>query len=132
MRTLRIMADVYSKGLQKEVQVEVQTLEKMFPVLEELLELHTHFLSHLLERRREAREEQRGNDGGFVIRRIGDVLLDQVSSFSTTPMSATFTPFIIVWKCSPVEFYPNHSIIILTNILQNNLNFKCTLFYCNG
>lgn len=99
------MADVYSKGLQKEVQVEVQTLEKMFPVLEELLELHTHFLTHLLERRREAREEQRGNDGGFVIRRIGDVLLDQVSGFSITPAFTTFTTLIIVWNYSHVELY---------------------------
>ncbi|XP_060784480.1 A-kinase anchor protein 13 isoform X2 [Neoarius graeffei] len=93
MRTLRIMADVYSKGLQKEVQVEVQTLEKMFPVLEELLELHTHFLSHLLERRREAREEQRGNDGGFVIRRIGDVLLDQVTGSNAEKIKKVYGKF---------------------------------------
>ncbi|KAF7707745.1 hypothetical protein HF521_018963 [Silurus meridionalis] len=79
VRTLRIMSEVYSKGLQKEVQVDVETLEKMFPVLEELMELHTHFLTHLLERRRESREEETARDGGFVIRRIGDVLLDQVT-----------------------------------------------------
>ncbi|XP_053538155.1 A-kinase anchor protein 13 isoform X7 [Ictalurus punctatus] len=90
LRTLRIMADVYSKGLQKEVQVEVQTLEKMFPVLEELLELHTHFLTHLLERRREA---QRGNDGGFVIRRIGDVLLDQVTGSNAENMKKVYGKF---------------------------------------
>ncbi|MCJ8734530.1 hypothetical protein PDJAM_G00236190 [Pangasius djambal] len=93
VRTLRIMADVYSKGLQKEVQVEVQTLEKMFPVLEELLELHTHFFTHLLERRREAREEQRASDGGFVIRRIGDVLLDQVTGSNADKIKKVYGKF---------------------------------------
>ncbi|XP_058253450.1 A-kinase anchor protein 13 isoform X3 [Hemibagrus wyckioides] len=93
VRTLRIMADVYSKGLQKEVQVEVQTLEKMFPVLEDLLELHTLFLTHLLERRREAREEQRGNEGGFVIRRIGDVLLHQVTGSNAEKIKKVYGKF---------------------------------------
>jgi len=45
VRTLKIMADVYSKGLLREVQLEVQTVEKMFPMLEEVLDLHTQFFS---------------------------------------------------------------------------------------
>ncbi|KAM9470506.1 A-kinase anchor protein 13 isoform 1-T1 [Clarias gariepinus] len=93
LRTLRIMADVYSKGLQKEVQVEVQTLEKMFPVLDELLELHTTFFTNLLERRKEAREEQRGSDGGFVIRRIGDVLLGQVTGSNAEKIKKVYGRF---------------------------------------
>ncbi|XP_060741167.1 A-kinase anchor protein 13 isoform X3 [Tachysurus vachellii] len=93
LRTLRIMADVYNKGLQKEVQVEVQTLEKMFPVLEELLELHTLFFTRLLERRREAREEQRGNEGGFIIGRIGDVLLHQVTGSNAEKMKKVYGKF---------------------------------------
>ena len=78
MRTLKIMADVYSKGLVKEMQLEAKTVEQVFPVLDDLLDLHTSFFSHMLERRREAQQE--GKDGSFVIRRMGDVLATQVSA----------------------------------------------------
>ena len=77
VRTLRVMAEVYCKGLQKEVQLEVQILERMFPVLDDLLDMHTHFLSCLLELKRDA-QLQAGDSGGFAIERIGDVLVNQV------------------------------------------------------
>lgn len=70
------MADVYSKGLLKEVQLEAQTVDKVFPVLDDLLEMHTLFFSSLLERRREAKQE--GKDGAFTINKIGDILMNQV------------------------------------------------------
>lgn len=70
------MYDVYNKGILTDLQLDVQMVEKMFPVLDDLLDLHTMFLSSLLERRRESRLE--GLDGGIVINRIGDVLVTQV------------------------------------------------------
>lgn len=76
VRTLKIMADVYSKGLLREVQLEVQTVEKMFPMLDDVLDLHTQFFSQLLERKKESGSQE---EGGFVIRKIGDVLVSQVS-----------------------------------------------------
>lgn len=76
VRTLRIMADVYSKGLLKEVQLEAQTVDKVFPVLDDLLEMHTLFFSSLLERRREAKQE--GKDGTFIVNKIGYILVNQV------------------------------------------------------
>ncbi|XP_056268760.1 A-kinase anchor protein 13-like [Pseudoliparis swirei] len=57
IRTLRIMSEVFSKGLQKEVQLELQTVEKLFPALDELLELHSQHLLRLLERKRESQLE---------------------------------------------------------------------------
>ncbi|MGH0187631.1 UNVERIFIED_CONTAM: hypothetical protein FKN15_025818 [Acipenser sinensis] len=80
VRTLKIMADVYSKGLLKELQMEAQTVERIFPVLDDLLDLHTQLFSSLLERKKESREElgTEGREGGFVIRRIGDILVSQV------------------------------------------------------
>lgn len=77
VRTLKIMADVYSKGLLREVQLEVQTVEKMFPMLEDLLDLHTQFFTPLVERKKEAAAESK-EEGRFVIRNIGDVLVSQV------------------------------------------------------
>ena len=59
------------------MQLEKEVLDKMFPQLEELLDTHTLFFSHLLERKRNSVVEGR-DDGSFIIRRIGDVLLEQV------------------------------------------------------
>lgn len=82
VRTLRIMSEVYSKGLQKEVQLDTQLVERVFPMLDELLELHTHFFAHLLELKRKSSIEGR-DDGSFLIRKIGDVLVSQVSMGET-------------------------------------------------
>lgn len=78
LRTLRIMSDVYSKGLLTDLKLEGQMVEKMFPMLEDLLELHSFFFSTLLERKKEGKLE--GTDG-FIISRIGDVLVSLVRTF---------------------------------------------------
>ncbi|XP_051947996.1 A-kinase anchor protein 13-like isoform X2 [Xyrauchen texanus] len=91
LRTLRIMSEVYSKGLQTDLQLELQMAEKMFPMLEELLELHTYFFSALLERKKEARLE--GTDGGFIINRIGDVLVSQFSDANAESMKKIYGKF---------------------------------------
>lgn len=85
IRTLRIMSEVYSKGLQKELQLELQTVEKLFPALDELLELHTQHLLRLLERKRESQLEAGSLDGGIIISRIGDLLLNQVRATAMPP-----------------------------------------------
>lgn len=85
IRTLRIMSEVYSKGLQKELQLELQTVEKLFPALDELLDLHTQHLLRLLERKRESQLEAGSLDGGIVISRIGDLLLNQVRATVLAP-----------------------------------------------
>ncbi|KAF5906153.1 A-kinase anchor protein 13 isoform X1, partial [Clarias magur] len=91
VRTLRIMADVYSKGLLKEVQLEAQTVDKVFPVLDDLLEMHTLFFSSLLERRREAKQE--GKDGAFTINRIGNILMNQFSGSNAESMKKVYGKF---------------------------------------
>lgn len=81
IRTLRIMSEVYSKGLQKELLLELQTVEKLFPALDELMDLHTQHLLRLLERKRESQLEGGNLDGGIIISRIGDLLVNQVRVF---------------------------------------------------
>lgn len=93
VRTLRIMSEVYSKGLQKEVQLEQQTLEKLFPTLDELLELHTQHLLRLLERKKESQLEGRVYEGGFVINRIGDILVSQFSGSNGESMKRVYGRF---------------------------------------
>uniref|UniRef100_UPI0037E78D90 A-kinase anchor protein 13 n=1 Tax=Semicossyphus pulcher TaxID=241346 RepID=UPI0037E78D90 len=93
IRTLRIMSEVYSKGLQKEVQLELQTVERLFPALDELLELHTQHLLRLLERKRESQLEGGNSDGGFVINRIGDILVSQFSGCNGETMKRVYGRF---------------------------------------
>ncbi|KAM6950058.1 A-kinase anchor protein 13 isoform 3-T4 [Lycodopsis pacificus] len=93
IRTLRIMSEVYSKGLQKEVQLELQTVEKLFPALDELLELHTQHLLRLLERKRESQLEGGSSEGGFIIDRIGDILVSQFSGCNGESMKRVYGRF---------------------------------------
>ncbi|XP_051545619.1 A-kinase anchor protein 13-like isoform X2 [Myxocyprinus asiaticus] len=92
VRTLKIMADVYSKGLQREVQLEVQTIEKMFPMMEDLLDLHTQFFTQLIERKKDAGSESL-EEGGFVIRKIGDLLVSQFSGSNAERMKKVYGKF---------------------------------------
>ncbi|XP_044038305.1 A-kinase anchor protein 13 isoform X3 [Siniperca chuatsi] len=93
IRTLRIMSEVYSKGLQKEAQLELQTVEKLFPVLDELLELHTQHILRLLERKRESQLEGESFEGGFIINRIGDILISQFSGSRGESMKRIYGRF---------------------------------------
>ncbi|XP_040925926.1 A-kinase anchor protein 13 isoform X2 [Betta splendens] len=93
IRTLRIMSEVYSKGLQKELQLEQQTLDKLFPTLDDLLELHTQNLLRLLERKRECQLEGANLEGGFIINRIGDLLVRQFSGSIGESMKRVYGRF---------------------------------------
>lgn len=104
IRTLRIMSEVYSKGLQKELQLELQTVEKLFPALDELLDLHTQHLLRLLERKRESQLEGGNLDGAIVISRIGDLLVNQVRVFKDDQGPKTyFMDFYL--RCWFTEFF---------------------------
>ncbi|XP_039998623.1 A-kinase anchor protein 13 isoform X2 [Xiphias gladius] len=93
IRTLRIMSEVYSKGLQKEVQLELQTVEKLFPTLDELLDLHTQHLLRLLERKRECQLEGGSLEGTAIINRIGDILVSQFSGSNGESMRKIYGRF---------------------------------------
>ncbi|XP_028444894.1 A-kinase anchor protein 13 isoform X5 [Perca flavescens] len=115
IRTLRIMSEVYSKGLQKEVQLELQTVEKLFPVLDELLELHTQHLLRLLERKRECQLEAGSSEGGFIINRIGDILVSQFSGYNGENMKRVYGRF-----CSR----HNESVNFYKDLLTKDKRFK--------
>lgn len=93
IRTLRIMSEVYSKGLQKEIQLETQTLEKLFPALDELLELHIQYLLRLLERKRSCQLEGGSAEGGVIINSIGDIVLSQFSGSNGESMKRVYGKF---------------------------------------
>ena len=76
VRTLKNMQCVYVRELRDSLQMEERRLDCLFPRLENLLELHTHFLSRLRERRRNSLEP--GSDRNYCIQRLADVLVSQV------------------------------------------------------
>ncbi|XP_041814727.1 A-kinase anchor protein 13 isoform X2 [Chelmon rostratus] len=115
IRTLRIMSEVYSKGLQKEVQLELQTVEKLFPALDELLELHTQHLLRLLERKRESQLEGGSLEGGFIINRIGDILVSQFSGLNGESMKRVYGRF-----CSR----HNEAVNFYKDLLSKDKRFK--------
>ncbi|XP_029290435.1 A-kinase anchor protein 13-like isoform X2 [Cottoperca gobio] len=92
VRTLKIMSEVYYKGLQKELQLDTNTLDKIFPVLDNLLDTHTHFLTLLLERKRASSTDGQNNNS-FLICSIGDVLLNQFSGYSADRMKKVYGRF---------------------------------------
>lgn len=76
VRTLKIMLRVYVRELKENLQMDSGRLDCLFPRLENLLELHTHFLSRLRERQRENLVSP--NDRNYAINRMADILIAQV------------------------------------------------------
>lgn len=75
IQTLLIMSEIFRKGMKEELQLDHSTVDKIFPCLDELLEIHRHFFSSMKERRQESCA---GDDRNFIINRIGDILVQQV------------------------------------------------------
>uniref|UniRef100_A0A8C7BVV6 Rho/Rac guanine nucleotide exchange factor 18 n=1 Tax=Neovison vison TaxID=452646 RepID=A0A8C7BVV6_NEOVI len=91
VRTLKIMLKVYSRALQEELQFSSKAVSRLFPCVDELLDLHSHFLSRLKERRQESLEE--GSDRNYVIQKIGDLLVQQFSGENGDRMKEKYGVF---------------------------------------
>ncbi|KAM6910757.1 rho guanine nucleotide exchange factor 2-like [Xenentodon cancila] len=91
VRTLRIMEGVYRRGMLEEVMLEAGVVHTIFPCLDQLLELHSSFLSELLNRRKEGLVE--GSATNFTIRRLGDLLLRQFSGQSADDIKKLYSEF---------------------------------------
>ncbi|XP_068175203.1 rho guanine nucleotide exchange factor 18 isoform X2 [Antennarius striatus] len=77
VRTLKIMLHVYIRELKENLQMDSGRLDCLFPQLENLLELHTHFLSRLKERRTESLDAP--SERNYTVSRVADVLIAQFS-----------------------------------------------------
>ncbi|KAM9311921.1 A-kinase anchor protein 13 [Gastrophryne carolinensis] len=91
VRTLKIMSEVYCRGMLTELQFEQKILEKIFPCIDDLLNIHTQFFQRILERKKESMAERSENN--FVIRRIGDILMHQFSGENAEHMKRTYGKF---------------------------------------
>ncbi|XP_070229815.1 rho guanine nucleotide exchange factor 18 isoform X3 [Bos mutus] len=91
VRTLKIMLKVYSRALREELQFSPKAVSRLFPGADDLLEVHSHFLCRLKERRLESLEE--GSAHNYIIRKIGDLLLQQFSGENGERMKEKYSVF---------------------------------------
>ncbi|KAM4675925.1 A-kinase anchor protein 13 [Discoglossus pictus] len=91
VRTLKIMSDVYSRGMMTELQFEQSIVDRIFPCLDDLLNIHSQFFQRILERKKESTVEK--SEKNFVIKRIGDVLVNQFSGENADRMKKTYGKF---------------------------------------
>ncbi|XP_018120644.1 rho guanine nucleotide exchange factor 28 isoform X2 [Xenopus laevis] len=90
VQTLLIMSEIFRKGMKEELQLDHSTVDRIFPCLDELLEIHKQFFSNMKERKQESRE---GNDKNFIIKRIGDILVQQFSAENASKMKKIYGEF---------------------------------------
>ncbi|KAM4875956.1 rho guanine nucleotide exchange factor 28 [Thomomys bottae] len=90
IQTLFIMSEIFRKGMKEELQLDHSTVDKIFPCLDELLEIHRHFFFSMKERKQESCV---GNDRNFVISRIGDILVQQFSEENANKMKKIYGEF---------------------------------------
>ncbi|XP_074836908.1 rho guanine nucleotide exchange factor 2 isoform X2 [Carettochelys insculpta] len=91
VRTLKIMTNMFRKGMLEDLQMDLALVQSMFPCVDELSEIHDRFLMQLLERRKESLATD--SNKNFVINRLGDVLIQQFSSPSAEQMKKAYAEF---------------------------------------
>ncbi|XP_067425514.1 rho guanine nucleotide exchange factor 2 isoform X2 [Emydura macquarii macquarii] len=91
VRTLKIMTNMFRKGMLEDLQMDPALVQSMFPCVDELSEVHTRFLVQLLERRKESLAADSSKN--FVISRLGDVLIQQFSGPSAEQMKKAYAEF---------------------------------------
>ncbi|KFP64562.1 Rho guanine nucleotide exchange factor 18, partial [Cariama cristata] len=113
VRTLKIMLKVYSKAMREELQFPNAVINKLFPCVDELLEMHGLFLLQLKERRKESLEE--GSDRNYIIQNIGDLLVKQFSGENGDRMKEKYGVFC----CGHNEAVSHYK-----DLLQSNKKFQ--------
>ncbi|KAM9762289.1 rho guanine nucleotide exchange factor 18 isoform 2-T2 [Menidia menidia] len=113
VRTLKIMLRVYVRELKENLQMDTGRLDCLFPRLENLLELHTHFLSRLKERRRENLVAP--SERNYTINRVADILITQFSGEIGEKMKNSYGDF-----CS----HHTEAVSYYKDQLQNNKKFQ--------
>ncbi|XP_056330617.1 rho guanine nucleotide exchange factor 2 isoform X1 [Danio aesculapii] len=91
VRTLRIMEGVFRRGMLEEVMLEMGVVHGIFPCLDQLLSIHTNFLSQLLQRRSNSLASN--SNRNFTIQKLGDILVEQFSGQNAEDMRKCYVEF---------------------------------------
>uniref|UniRef100_UPI00398E767C rho guanine nucleotide exchange factor 28 n=1 Tax=Pristiophorus japonicus TaxID=55135 RepID=UPI00398E767C len=113
IQILEIMSEIFRKGMKEELQLDHNTIDKIFPSLDELLEIHKHFFFCLKERRRESFEEE--SERNFFINSIGDILLQQFTDENANKLKQTYGDF-----CS----HHNEAVSFFKELQQQSKKFQ--------
>ncbi|KAL2294474.1 hypothetical protein Nmel_008206, partial [Mimus melanotis] len=91
IHTLFIMSEIFRRGMKEELQLDHSMVDRIFPCLDELLEMHSQFFCRMKDRRQESCEA--GSERNFVISRIGDILVQQFSEENAIKMEKIYGEF---------------------------------------
>ncbi|XP_077183017.1 rho guanine nucleotide exchange factor 2 isoform X3 [Paroedura picta] len=91
VQTLKIMTNLFRKGMLEDLQMDPAVVQSMFPCVDELSEIHDRFLVQLLERRKESLATD--SNKNFVINRLGDILVQQFSGTCAEQMKKAYSEF---------------------------------------
>ncbi|XP_069805420.1 rho guanine nucleotide exchange factor 2 isoform X2 [Dendropsophus ebraccatus] len=91
VRTLKIMTNLFRKGMLEDLQMDPALVQKMFPCVDELSDIHIRFLIQLLERRKDSLATD--SNKNFVINKLGDILINQFSGTNAEHMKKAYTEF---------------------------------------
>ncbi|XP_041430478.1 rho guanine nucleotide exchange factor 2 isoform X3 [Xenopus laevis] len=91
VRTLKIMTNIFQKGMLEDLQMDPALVNKMFPCVDELSDIHIRFLIQLLERRKDSLASD--SNKNFVINKLGDILINQFSGTNGERLKKTYTEF---------------------------------------
>ncbi|RWS25094.1 A-kinase anchor protein 13-like protein [Leptotrombidium deliense] len=103
--TLRIMHRVFAEGMIKDVMMTKDMVQRIFPCLDDLLEMHSSFLRKLRERQQQE----------SVVENIGDIILEQFTNESGKQMELCYSEF-----CS----HHKNALMYYKDILKNDRKFQ--------
>ncbi|XP_051513176.1 rho guanine nucleotide exchange factor 28-like isoform X2 [Myxocyprinus asiaticus] len=113
VQTLMIMAEVFRRGMREEVGLDLETIGRIFPCLDELLVLHRDFLSVMMERRQSC--IQHNSNKNYLIHRVGDIFMQQFSQENAEKMKQVYGEF-----CS----HHTEAVSIFKELQQQNKRFQ--------
>ncbi|KAM9349885.1 rho guanine nucleotide exchange factor 18a [Symphorus nematophorus] len=109
VRTLKILLHVYMHELKQSMLIAEAKLERLFFGVEDLFNLHQHFLNCLKIRQNESQEE--GSPNNYQITQVGDILISLFSGILGDGMMECYSVF-----CS----HHNEAVCFYKEQLQNN------------
>uniref|UniRef100_A0A087Y2A0 Rho guanine nucleotide exchange factor 28 n=1 Tax=Poecilia formosa TaxID=48698 RepID=A0A087Y2A0_POEFO len=113
LQTLHIMAEVFRRGMKEEVQLDAESVERVFPCLDQLLAFHHAFFAAMKERRQSS--GQPPGHRNYLIQQIGDILLRQFSEENGEKMKQVYGEF-----CS----HHNEAVAFFKDLMQHNKRFQ--------
>ncbi|XP_014866072.1 PREDICTED: rho guanine nucleotide exchange factor 28-like isoform X3 [Poecilia mexicana] len=113
LQTLHIMAEVFRRGMKEEVQLDAESVERVFPCLDQLLAFHHAFFAAMKERRQNS--GQPPGHRNYLIQQIGDILLRQFSEENGEKMKQVYGEF-----CS----HHNEAVAFFKDLMQHNKRFQ--------